>query len=857
MPPLDSAGQPLSSPSSRLCPERAVAAWVVIVAIALGGVLFAPVLSSETAFGFRDGADYYYPLLKHCGQLWAGGQVPLWNPFADLGRPLAADPTAGVFYPLKLLFAAPLPYPLLYNLYLIAHWALALAGMYALGRCCGAGTAAAAAAGMGYACSGSVLFNVYNAPYLVGAAWLPLMLAAAEKMVRNRTVSSALMLGTAWAMIVLGGDIQAAYHGALLAAAWIALRLFLRRDDSREQPSEGGSHAAASGEEAAEVGQAPTESRPSQQTDDNQTAGTPRCPRPAVAWIGLIVLAAAVGLGLSAVQWLPSWEAAAHSTRARWTYAERLAGRTSAETYSDDVYHFSVGPWRWTEFLLPNVYGRQFPVHHRWLDALPAEGRVWTPSLYFGLPGLLAAMTVVFARRSRRRDAVEIFAAAAAATALLGACGWFGPVWFAQQCGLTGELSPPLGGVYWLLSLLPGYGQFRYPAKLLTVAALGLSILAAKGFDDWLSGRRPLKRRSLAVLAGAGIVGCLAWWAMKSWFLAAAEAVPADPVFGPLDAAGAWGDTLSAFVHLALAAAALLLILPWQTANGEDSAGNNSPGAGPCRSATPSGEGGAPWRASSWRCCLLLALAAVDLAAAQRWMIVGVPAALIEPVPKREDSGVPPRLAAPESYLDPRWREQSSADRLAEVARRHGELLRPNLNLTARVAVVSGEGALVCADFADELRRLGPGPFAAEGWTASTRAWLVERPDEVDAARQKGVESLGRAHVWQYGPHQVVVAVESTGPAWLVVAEQYYPGWQAFRQSVDKTQHQLLPIERVGKIFRGVYLPTAGKQTIVFRYQPPLWRIGAGVSIGAALLLLVAAGVIYRHRRRRGPKAVG
>lgn len=835
--------------------QRAEAACILIVAAALGGALFAPVLSSEATFGFRDGAHYYYPLFKHCGHMWSGGQVPLWNPLADLGRPLAADPTSSVFYPLKLLFAAPLPYPLLYNIYLIAHWALALAGMYALARCCGAGAAASAAAAIGYACSGSVLFYVYNAAYLAGAAWLPLVLAAADRLVRFRNVASALMLGAAWAMIVLGGDIQAAYHGVLLAAGWIGLRLFVRRGDSRE-PSCAVDHAAAAPiEAAAEAREDSPRPEPAPQSGDGRPAAVR--PRSAVVVAGLIALAAAVGLGLSAVQWLPSLEASAHSTRARWTYAERLAARTSAETHSDDVYQFSVGPWRWAEFLLPNVFGRQFPVHQRWIDALPAEGRVWTPSLYFGLPGLLAALATVLARRPRRWGAVELFAAATAAVALLAACGWFGPVWFAQQCGLGGALSPPLGGVYWLLSLLPGYGQFRYPAKLLAVAALGLSILAAKGFDDWLARRRTLKPRSLVVLVVIGAGGALAWWAMQSWFMAAAQTLPADEVFGPLDANGAWRDTLFAFVHLALAAAALALILPHQASNGDNSPAEQPTSESPAESAAPAAEPVKALPSGSWRCVLLVALTAVDLAVAQRWMIVAVPTALIEPAPKREDSGVPPRLAAPESYLDPQWREQSSAQRLAEVARRDGELLRPNLNLTARVAVISGDGALVSADFADELRRLGPAPFTAEGWTASTRAWLVERPDDVDAARQTGVESLGRAHVWQYGPHQVVVAVESQAPAWLVVAEQYYPGWRAYRQSVYKTQHQPLPIERVGKIFRGVYLPSAGKQTIVFRYQPLLWQIGAGVSVCSALVLIVAAAVIYRRHRRRAQKTVG
>lgn len=819
MPPLEADGERRCSDADGAKHARLAATAVTILILALGAVLFAPVLSAERTFGFRDAAHYYYPLLKHCGRMWASLQPPLWNPFADLGRPLAADPTASVFYPLKLLFAAPLPYPLLYNIYIIAHWGLALWGMYALARCCGASRMAATAAALGYACSGSVLFNVYNLIYLVGAAWLPLALVAAERLVRTRTLASALMLGAAWAMIVLGGDMQAAYHGLLLAAAWIGLRLLLRRRDAQEEPPEGAQPA-------------------DRRTEEPASADASR-PRSSVALVALLTLAAAIGAGLSAVQWLPSLEAAAHSTRARWTYAERLTGRTSPDSHSDDVYQFSVGPWRWAEFLLPNVYGRQFPVHHRWIDALPAEGRVWTPSLYFGLPGLLAAAAALGARRlGRRWGAAEWFGVSAAAVGLLGACGWFGPVWFAQQCGLGNELAPPLGGVYWLLSLLPGYGCFRYPAKLLTVAALGLSLLSARGFDDWLSGRRIVGRWPLALLAGIAVAGAVAWWITHEWFVSAAAAVPADPVFGPFDAAGAWRDTLAAFVHLALAAIALLLILPRQTAPAAEG-----------EAAPPQASNNSACCALTWRACLLVALTAVDLAVAQRWMIASVPVGLIEPVPKREDSGVPPRVAAPDSYLDPCWREQSSADRLAEVARRDGELLRPNLNLTARVAVISGQGALVCADFADELRRLGPGAFAAEGWTAATRAWLVERPDQVDAARPSGVESLGRAHVWQYGPHQVVVAVESQAPAWLVVAEQYYPGWRAYRQSVDKTQLHPLPVERVGAIFRGVHLPSAGKQTIVFRYQPLLWPIAAGVSIGTALLLLAASAVIYRRSR--------
>ena len=64
---------------------------------------------------------------------------------------------------------------------------------------------------------------------------------------------------------------------------------------------------------------------------------------------------------------------------------------------------------------------------------------------------------------------------------------------------LDGELRDGDGGVYWLLAAgLPGFGAFRYPAKFLTFAALGLAGLAGLGWDDLLAGRRPASGDRLA-----------------------------------------------------------------------------------------------------------------------------------------------------------------------------------------------------------------------------------------------------------------------------------------------------------------------------------------------------------------------
>ena len=59
-------------------------------------------------FVYRDTGHYYYPLFEWTSSQWSHGNVPLWNPQENLGEPLAADATASLFYPGKLVFVLPL-----------------------------------------------------------------------------------------------------------------------------------------------------------------------------------------------------------------------------------------------------------------------------------------------------------------------------------------------------------------------------------------------------------------------------------------------------------------------------------------------------------------------------------------------------------------------------------------------------------------------------------------------------------------------------------------------------------------------------------------------------------------------------
>ena len=89
--------------------------------------LFLDVLWFDHRLAFRDAAHFYGPLFRLVHAEWAAGRIPWWNPYADIGVPLAASPTASVFYPGQLLALLPLPPGQFEIAYVIAH--LLLAGL--------------------------------------------------------------------------------------------------------------------------------------------------------------------------------------------------------------------------------------------------------------------------------------------------------------------------------------------------------------------------------------------------------------------------------------------------------------------------------------------------------------------------------------------------------------------------------------------------------------------------------------------------------------------------------------------------------------------------------------------------------
>lgn len=148
---------------------------------------------------------------------------------------------------------------------------------------------------------------------------------------------------------------------------------------------------------------------------------------------------------------------------------------------------------------------------------------------------------------------------------------------------------------------------------------------------------------------------------------------------------------------------------------------------------------------------------------------------------------------------------------------------------TALPRAYIAENIVVEPDGAIELSKL----FAPESDIISTA--YVEVP--IEGIQGAGTQK-GKATVLSYSPNKVTIAVEAGGTSMLVLSDTYYPGWKATVDGIDRE------IYRTNYTFRGVIVP-GGKHIVEFRYEPESLRIGLWVS---AISLITWGIYIFRRK---------
>jgi hypothetical protein len=124
------------------------------------------------------------------------------------------------------------------------------------------------------------------------------------------------------------------------------------------------------------------------------------------------------------------------------------------------------------------------------------------------------------------------------------------------------------------------------------------------------------------------------------------------------------------------------------------------------------------------------------------------------------------------------------------------------------------------------------------------RAVVLEDGADLPPAAEERALAATPATIVRYEPERVEIAADAPAPAYLVLSDSFYPGWEARVDGKPATIH------RANFLARAVRVP-AGEHRVVFCYRPRLGPIGLLVS-GASWLALLALIVTPVLRRRTG-----
>ncbi len=352
------------------------------------------------------------------------GELPLWCPYQFAGEPFVHDILAAVFYPPHALFLVmpeervgmALSWLVVFHV-IVAGWC-----MYAYSREQGLIAAAALVAAVGYMFAGSWLQRLLLGGHylLIGLAWLPLVLLLLERAIRRASVTWATAAGGVYGLLLLGTAPQYTFYASLFLALWTFGAALDR---------------AGRGHDSAQAKDGVSPSR--------------RLAEALACWLVFGLWTALVGVGLAAVQLLPTLEAAGQSSRALGVGSEQVVAGGLRSIL------FLVGPALTAE-----------PANLQWEDR-GGLAFLW----------LFAAVTAGWLGRGRLR-----YQAGVAVLLLLFAAG---------------------GAV--VVQGLPGFRLFRQPARMFSILSLPIAFLAGSAVQMLLA---PLIRRRID--DNAAVVCCSA-----------------------------------------------------------------------------------------------------------------------------------------------------------------------------------------------------------------------------------------------------------------------------------------------------------------------------------------------------------
>jgi hypothetical protein len=771
-------------------PRERLGALCALAGLAL--FLYADVLSPRRCFWYRDITAFWAALADSFVRVVGAGALPLWNPDLAFGMPLLGDPGAQVLYPFTWLnlIVGLVAY---YKLYALFHVTLGGAGFYLLARR-RIGKRGALVGAAVWMCSGPFQEMLTHTHHFAGAAWMPWVLHALDRLLVEPSVRSALGLAALAATQVLAGSGDLCLLTAFIGVGYLASLLL---------------------------------------------AGEVRSPRAALGMLAGVTIPFAAALG--AAQWLP-------------TVVLLMASSRNALGLPDNTY-WSLHPASLLELVVPRVLSG-LPISDGVRAALYESREPLYACLYLGAPALVLIVLGFGTRRLAKFAlcgfGISLLVALGHYTAfyawlirftplallryptkytLASAFFWSLLVAVATEGWLQGEAAPRarrragwVGGLLAAVALAGALAVGRAPGLL-------APLLEPDSIQQTWAPPALAAKLSLTA-AGLAVAGLLAWFAPTRWAWLLPALVVADLAYVGRGVNPAGPRELLEFRPQAsrlTEAGARLYVSTHLPRSWLPSQVVRMPGGWQREWAVALGTQELMWPPTGTRWGLRgsfdgdftgLAPPALSRLTSVLWAAEGKPLGLR----LLQLAAVDYVIVADENS----WPGFEEAGRFDSVLEHPIRVLRVPQSLPLAYAV----GKARVAAEPEAIRVLASGAFdpTSEVVLASGEALS----GEASPAFKSSVREVGRR------PDAISLEVDANAAGYVVLVEGYDPGWSA---SVDGQPTGVVP---ANVLFRAVAIP-AGSHLVELRYRPRAVVVGAWLSLFG---LLAAAVTLWVSRSR-------
>lgn len=660
------------------------------------------------------------------------GRFPLWNPYNFSGSPLFANLQSAVLYPTILLFLA-LPMVSAWTISIILQPLLAAIFTYLYAKKIDLSPAGAVFAAITF--SGCLYMSVFIQYNTIGhvIVWLPCIFWCIESYLQNKHSKILVLLALSTAMSLFAGHLQLFASVLLCAVLYILYRVRTTKSTKKS--------------------------------------------------LLLLITSLILGLGISAVQLVPTMELIQYSARVPHERA-------------DLINRLLIQPKQLFMLLIPDLFGNPATRNYSLTDSYPGK------AMYIGVLPFIFALWSLVTLRNQQSPQLKFFV-------LLGLLVTF----FLVRHPITDLVySIPLP----LIST-------SSPTNLLFLLSFSLAILAGFGFQEWLT-RKQIPWIIVIFLILSGVILLLLSNTLEIirsqiivflLLLAAGTSLLLIHRYTPLPKlfliAGCIILTCADLGYFFLKFNPFVpstLVYPSVPVSTALSNGNNFD--------------------RTWGYGAANIEANFDTA-----LRIYSPEGYDPLYPKWYGELV--SFSANGSIIN-EFNRQSRSD--AKIAQGSGPEMFPHPSRRQLLRLLGVSHYLIHTQDRLTERELPPTEFirkaAAEPLTVYADTTALPRAFLTDNIRNIPAVSLssGSATVSLYHPHRVQITVDSPNSTYLVLSDTYFPGWRA-RINNEPTQ-----ILNAFHALRAVAVPK-GNSTVEFTYEPASIRLGGLISLGSIVAMVL------------------